>query len=398
MMSSSAASLAAEAQEPLSPLCAVDEEPWCGPVPRSGVAEEIGARAALEDAHEALDDIGVPDGAPCGPCAFYGVRLSPPPRAAARLTRQVFDGHGGSAAAVFARDRLLSAVRGRRDWAEDVPAALVRGERARGRARAHAAAQRAAFSETDEALRSHAASAHCGTTALAALLLGRTLYVANSGDSRAVLCRRGRAVELSVDHKPSSAPELRRITAAGGFVDSEGYLNGAVAVSRALGDWQLLCPASAARGESKPLKAPPGAAAGPLTGDAEVVCHALTGEDEFLLLACDGLWDVMSSQTAVELARQLLRQHNDPGRLAGELAREALQRHSGDNVTVLCVALAEAAPPARAPPPRSTSSARLFSRCFSAEQLGEVQKLLNESPRISPRAEEEDAGLASLRL
>jgi protein phosphatase 1G len=57
-----------------------------------------------------------------------------------------------------------------------------------------------------------------GCTAVVAVLKGRDLYVANAGDSRAVLCRGGAAVALSVDHKPASDGERTRITTAGGFV------------------------------------------------------------------------------------------------------------------------------------------------------------------------------------
>jgi len=247
--------------------------------------------------------------------------------------------------------------------------------RARARARTSSAspdaprAQREGFRITDEALRCGGGAA--GTTALTALLLGRTLHTANAGDCRAVLCRRGRCIELTADHKPTGAAEHERIVAAGGFVDSEGYLNGVVGVSRALGDWGLTSPCAATRGEASRLKP------GPLSGAPDVTSTQLTVEDEFLLIACDGLWDVMSSATAVELARQLLRQHNDPGRLAAELVREALARHSADNVTVLCVALAPQPPPARTVVPRCPSSARFFSRCFSVESLADVQRLLN---------------------
>jgi protein phosphatase 2C family protein 2/3 len=95
---------------------------------------------------------------------------------------------------------------------------------------------------------------------------------------------------------------LPRAQAAGGFVDSEGYLCGTLGVSRALGDWLHVC----AR-DGKPLKtpAPAGgvAARSPLSAEADIREQELTSEDEFLILACDGLWDVISSQNAVQLAR-----------------------------------------------------------------------------------------------
>jgi protein phosphatase 2C family protein 2/3 len=199
--------------------------------------------------------------------------------------------------------------------------------------------------------------------------------VANAGDCRAVLSRRGRALDLSTDHKPTSAAEALRIAAAGGTVDSEGYVNGCVSVSRALGDW------------CAPLKAHH--SGDPLSGEPEVVEHVLTGEDEFLLIGCDGLWDVLSSQQAVEFARQRLRQHNDPRLMAVELAREAIARHSSDNVTVLCVCLSPEPPPARLPPLRRGNS-RLFLRCISTEALADVQRLMDGGTRATKCAEEDE--------
>ena len=75
-----------------------------------------------------------------------------------------------------------------------------------------------------------------GCTAVVAVLRGRRLYVANAGDSRAVLCRAGRAVDMSFDHKPEDSPERRRIVKAGGRVTFEGRVNGGLNLSRALGE------------------------------------------------------------------------------------------------------------------------------------------------------------------
>jgi protein phosphatase 2C family protein 2/3 len=85
-------------------------------------------------------------------------------------------------------------------------------------------------------LATHLADDSAGTTALAALIWGSALYIANVGDSRAVLSRRGKAVQLTRDHKAVEPAERRRIEAAGGFVCTEGRLCGELAVSRALGN------------------------------------------------------------------------------------------------------------------------------------------------------------------
>ena len=78
-----------------------------------------------------------------------------------------------------------------------------------------------------------------GTTAVAAVLWGRDMTVANLGDSRAVVSRRGKALELSRDQKPSTDSERKRIVAAGGFVCPEGFLNSVLGVSRAIGNWHV---------------------------------------------------------------------------------------------------------------------------------------------------------------
>ncbi len=120
------------------------------------------------------------------------------------------------------------------------------------------------------------------------------LYVANAGDSRAVLCRAGGVAEdMSVDHKPTMEGEKARILAAGGFV-ADGRVKGSLALSRAIGDMEF--------------KQTPGL--GPeaqmVTAVPDVRCEPLRKGDEFLILACDGIWDVMSSQAAVTFVRARL--------------------------------------------------------------------------------------------
>lgn len=75
-----------------------------------------------------------------------------------------------------------------------------------------------------------------GCTAVVSLLHGRDLYVANAGDSRCVVCRNGRAIEMSLDHKPEDDEECARIIKAGGRVTLDGRVNGGLNLSRALGD------------------------------------------------------------------------------------------------------------------------------------------------------------------
>ena len=167
--------------------------------------------------------------------------------------------------------------------------------------------------DASQAPLSESSPACSGTTALTALIWGDQLIVANAGDCRAVLCRRGKAMELTNDHRPSNPEEALRVRAAGGHICPDGYLNGHLSVLRALGDHHF-----------KDLKAatgPDGAMQGPLTAEPEVASQAILPEDEFIILACDGFWDVFSSQRAIEFARQQLRDHNDPQLCSQQLVR-----------------------------------------------------------------------------
>ncbi|PKU67382.1 putative protein phosphatase 2C 57 [Dendrobium catenatum] len=189
------------------------------------------------------------------------------------------------------------------------------------------------------------------------VIVSRSLVVANAGDCRAVLSRRGKAIEMSSDHKPSCMGERKRIEATGGFV-YDGYLNGQLNVARALGDWHM-----------EGMKVADGL--GPLSAEPEVRKMKLTEEDEFLIIGCDGIWDVFRSQNAVDFARRKLQEHNDPATCCKDLVDEALKRKSGDNLSVVVVCFNSIPPPALAAPrPR-------VQRSISAEGLKELQSFLN---------------------
>ena len=164
-----------------------------------------------------------------------------------------------------------------------------------------------------------------GSTACCVLILGgaappapRTLLCFNLGDSRAVLCRGGAAVELSVPHLAAAPSERARILAAGGRIIKH-RINGVLAVSRAYGD---------AEHKAAGCSAEPGVRMG-----------RLGGEDEFVLLASDGLWDVLTSQQAVSMVRRLLCESGgDAGYAARVAAERAVEGGSVDNVSVcVCV-------------------------------------------------------------
>lgn len=189
-------------------------------------------------------------------------------------------------------------------------------------------------------------------------MIHRTLHIANAGDCRAVLGKRGRAVELSRDHKPNCNSERLRIEKLGGVVDDDGYLNGQLSVARALGDWHMKDP----KGSTCPLSAEP-----------ELQEMTLTKEDEFLIMGCDGLWDVMSSQCAVTIARKELMAHNDPERCSRELVQEAIKRRTRDNLTVVVICFSPD------PPPQIEFPRSKFRRSISAEGLNLVKGIIESN-------------------
>lgn len=180
--------------------------------------------------------------------------------------------------------------------------------------------------------------------------------VANAGDCRAVLCRRGKAIEMSRDHKPACTKERKRIEASGGSI-YDGYLNGQLNVARALGDWHM-----------EGMKHRDG---GPLSAEPEVMEAQLTEEDEFLIMGCDGIWDVFRSQNAVDFARRRLQEHNDPSVCSKDLIDEALKRKSGDNLSVVVVCFQPQ------PPPNLVVPRGRVQRSISAEGLRELQSFLD---------------------
>ncbi|CAL5218962.1 g716 [Coccomyxa viridis] len=145
----------------------------------------------------------------------------------------------------------------------------------------------------------HYTGPSAGCTAVVALVRGTNLWVANAGDSRCVASRRGRALALTHDHKPTDSVEMQRIAKAGGFV-AEGRINGSLNLSRALGDMDYK--------QSKDL----GPNAQMVIAVPEVRHLKLEEGDEFLILACDGIWDVLSNQEAVDFVRKRLARRMAP--------------------------------------------------------------------------------------
>ncbi|KOM32943.1 hypothetical protein LR48_Vigan01g249900 [Vigna angularis] len=185
----------------------------------------------------------------------------------------------------------------------------------------------------------------------------KSLLVANAGDCRAVLSRCGRAVEMSKDHRPLCMKERMRIESVGGYID-DGYLNGQLGVTRALGDWHL-----------EGMKEMNGKH-GPLSAEPELKLMTLTKEDEFLIIGSDGIWDVFRSQNAVDFARRRLQEHNDVKQCCREIIGEAIKREATDNLTVVMVCFHSE------PPPSVVVERPRVRRSISAEGLQNLKCLL----------------------
>lgn len=233
---------------------------------RYAVSSMQGWRTDMEDAHSALVEIagpGPPEPSAGKDCAFFGV----------------FDGHAGGGAAHHCAAHLFESVRETDEWRE-------------GRI---GDALRTGFLTHDERLRGAGAAASAGCTAVVALIEPDRLWLANCGDSRAIVCRGGAPALVTRDHKPASPEEASRIRRAGGAV-LLSRVNGSLAVSRALGDFAYKQDSQLAQCEQ--LVSP----------EPDIFrWERDLSSDQFLLLACDGLWDVISNEDACAYVSALLR-------------------------------------------------------------------------------------------
>ncbi|THV05055.1 protein serine/threonine phosphatase 2C [Dendrothele bispora CBS 962.96] len=148
----------------------------------------------------------------------------------------------------------------------------------------------------------------------------RVLYVANAGDARGVLSRKGTAVRLTKDHKPTDENERERICDAGGIV-IRGRVFGTLAVSRSLGDHLSY--------DGLHLK-------DFVIGIPHTSKTVLNDGDEYCIMACDGLWDVISDQEAVDLIRNIPNAQKASEKLV-EYALKNDRQKTQDNVTVMVI-------------------------------------------------------------
>lgn len=263
-------------------------------------------RRKMEDKHLALADFNQLFGIQSEvDCAYYAV----------------FDGHGGVDAATYAATHLHVAL-SKQETLQSDPATAFK----------------TAFKITDDMFRGKAKRERLrsGTTGVVVLIQGPELTVAWLGDSQAMLVRKGQAVTLMDPHKPDREDEKQRIEDLGGCITFMGCwrVNGTYAVSRAIGDF-----------DQKPY----------VSGDADCLTTQLLGDEDYVLLACDGFFDAVKPSEVPQLVLDALQQPRDlegggdappePSvdtvglRVAQHLVGYAKAAGSSDNITVVVVFL-----------------------------------------------------------
>jgi len=287
-----------------------------GVAPTKGLAWGVscmqGWRLDMEDAHFALPSLEGIDGDGWRETAAFSV----------------MDGHGGKEVAIFCEQHLPAAIA--RGSSKDPRSALV-----------------TAFHRMDEVLRDGATLQAnpdwVGCTCVVCLVRPDVIACANAGDSRAVLSRQGRAVPLSEDHKPNLPGERSRIQQAGGQVERSQVgamvqfrVNGNLNLSRSIGDLNY----------KKNLRLQPHEQM--VCSTPDVHTFKREGDDEFIIIACDGIWDVLGSQDAVDFVHERLPQRMKSGRPLSGIMEEMLDHClspdlsatkgiGGDNMTAMLV-------------------------------------------------------------
>ncbi|XP_076896942.1 putative protein phosphatase 2C 39 [Bidens hawaiensis] len=211
----------------------------------------------------------------------------------------VFDGHSGQEVPEYLRSHLFNNIINEPDFWMEPEEAIKR-----------------AYAYTDSTIMNKAIKKRKGgSTAVTAILVNcEKLVVANVGDSRAVICQDGVAKQLSVDHEPNK--ERKVIEEKGGFItEFQGdcaRVDGNLAMSMAFGDRRLK---------------------EHISSEPDVWVGDVDDESEFMILASDGIWKVMSNEEAVDCVKDV----EDPRLAAKRLIKEALMRKSRDDISCIVV-------------------------------------------------------------
>lgn len=267
---------------------------------RYGVASMQGWRVEMEDAHHAQLTLN----GTLSDWSYFAV----------------FDGHAGARVSAHCADNLLECILQTDEFRREEIAEAIR----------------AGFLDLDKKMRELPelcdGEEKSGSTAVCAFVSPRQMFVANCGDSRAVLARHGAPVFSTRDHKPELPSEKSRIVRAGGSVMIQ-RVNGSLAVSRALGDYEYKKVED--RGPCEQLVSP----------EPEVSVLERAPDDGFLVLACDGIWDVMTNEELCLYVNSLLQLSDDLEAITNQVIDTCLYKGSKDNMSIVLVVFPAAPKP-----------------------------------------------------
>uniref|UniRef100_A0A2P2I3V6 Protein phosphatase 1B-like n=2 Tax=Hirondellea gigas TaxID=1518452 RepID=A0A2P2I3V6_9CRUS len=280
-----------------------------------GLSSMQGWRIEMEDSHTALTTLQ----GELKKWSFFGV----------------FDGHAGARVSAHCSEHLLPSIMDEENFrsgvlgGKDSIIAAADEEDVEVVKRAI----RTGFLKLDDAMRHmpEVASGEdkSGTTAVCSLISPHFIFVANCGDSRGVLYRRTGIGFSTLDHKPFNPCEKERIQNAGGSVMIQ-RVNGSLAVSRALGDYEYKNVEG--KSQCEQLVSP----------EPELYVEKRTEEDQFLVLACDGIWDVMTSEDVCVFIHSRFAITNDLELITNQVIDTCFNKGSRDNMSVVIVAFPNA--------------------------------------------------------
>ncbi|KAL7142424.1 hypothetical protein ABFS83_08G122800 [Erythranthe nasuta] len=210
----------------------------------------------------------------------------------------IFDGHSGREVAEYLQNHLFENILNEPDFWTSPKTPVKR-----------------AYEATNKDILENVVGSRGGSTAVTAILIDKVdLIVANVGDSRGVICKNGTAKQITVDHEPMKEKKL--VESKGGFVSKKQgnvpRVDGQLAMTRAFGDERLK---------------------DHITAEPYIAVKKIDEDTEFVILASDGLWKVMSNQEAVDCVRE----SRDGQEAAEELIKEALLREGKDDISCVVV-------------------------------------------------------------
>jgi protein phosphatase 1B len=271
---------------------------------RFGLSSMQGWRVEMEDAHSAV--IGLPYG--LKDWSFFAV----------------YDGHAGSKVAKYCALNLLEEITSNKDFTgKDTPPPTVNPTEEQVKT-----GLRTGFLTIDKKMRTVMANGEdkSGSTAIAVMISPTHIFFANCGDSRSIFSSDGEINYKTLDHKPANPEEKERIQNAGGSVMIQ-RVNGSLAVSRALGDYEY---------KNVPGK---GATEQLVSPEPEIGVIERTDKDEFIVLACDGIWDVMSNEELAQFVRSRLELTDNLEDVCNQVVETCLNKGSRDNMSIVLVTL-----------------------------------------------------------